>query len=162
VGKYELPYRNGQPFRVGNSLTKGTSHHRSTLLTTGERQFRREYTVTDRKHGCIRYDRHYDWSVMGIPDSEISNTPGDSGYNPYRYAQLHPSPEIARLLAEDKAKSDAIRTAEGNRIIARLREQARSSEGQSTLTTDVIAHEKFDGKPIQELEIDAPIPWRRK
>ena len=98
---------------------------------------------------------------MGIPDSKISNTPGDSGYNPYRYAQLHPSPEAARLLAEDKAKVDAIRTAEGNRLVARLREQDRTSTGQTNLVNDVIAHEKFDGKPVIEMEIDAPIPWRR-
>ncbi len=97
---------------------------------------------------------------MGIPDSKISNTPGDSGYNPYRYAQLHPSPEAARLLAENKAKVDAIRTAEGNRLVARLREQDRTSTG-TNLVNDVIAHEKFDGKPVIEMEIDAPIPWRR-
>ena len=96
---------------------------------------------------------------MSVYDNEINNNPQ---LNPYRYAQLHPSPEVARLLASDKAAADALRTAEGNRILARLREQDRASTGKSTFVNDEIAHEKFDGEPVQELEIDEPVNWKRE
>ncbi len=85
---------------------------------------------------------------MGIPDSKISNTPGDSGYNPYRYAQLHPSPEVARLLAEDKAKFSAIRAVESAQLLAKLIQQDRASTGETTLTTDVLHLEQ--GFPCPE------------
>jgi hypothetical protein len=59
---------------------------------------------------------------MSLYDSEVSNIPG-VGYNPYRYAQLHPSPEAARIRAKEEAEAEAIKKAEGDRILARLRER---------------------------------------
>ena len=93
---------------------------------------------------------------------EPSNIPGDPNYSVYAFIDQHP-PEAVRIQrAEDAAKAEAIRTAEGNRLVARLREQDRVSTGKSTFVNDVIAHEKFDGEFTPEpLTSDSPVSWKR-
>jgi len=93
---------------------------------------------------------------------EPSLDPSSPSYAPFAFLDKHP-PEAVRIQrAEDAAKAEAIRTAEGNRLVARLREQDRVSTGKSTFVNDVIAHEKFDGEFTPEpLTSDSPVSWKR-
>ena len=94
---------------------------------------------------------------MSLYDNEIETNPQ---LNPYRYAQLHPSPEVARLLAEDKAKFEAIRAVESAQLLAKLIQQDRASTGETTLTTDVLHLEQ--GFPCPEpCTSDEPVNWTK-
>ena len=93
---------------------------------------------------------------------EPSLDPTSPSYAPFAYLELHPLESVRIQRAEDAAKAEAVRIAAGNKLLAKLREQDRASTGETVLTTDVVAHEKYAGEPVIDLEIDEPVRIRRK
>ncbi len=94
---------------------------------------------------------------------EPSADPSSSQYSIFAWLDKHPPESVRRQREKDQAAADALRTAEGNRILARLREQDRVSTGKSTFVNDVIAHEKFEGEITPEpLTTDEPVRIQRR
>jgi hypothetical protein len=87
---------------------------------------------------------------------EPSPDPSSPNYSVYAYIDQHPPESVRIQRAEDAAKVEAVRIAEGNKLLAKLREQDRASTGEMVLSNDVIHAEQGFPEP-EPLTVDEPV-----
>jgi hypothetical protein len=89
-----------------------------------------------------------------------SNDPASPNYSIFSYIDSHPPKAVVEARAAEAAKVEAAKQLEGNRILARLREQDRASTDETTFTNDILHAEQGFIVP-EPLTVDEPVRVRR-